>query len=69
MHYTLGHIYKLMSNYINLSVLNIRSFSLKVIGHSEAPDIISIWFLTGLLPEFQKTKEALFLWKDELRWY
>lgn len=67
MHYTLGRIYKLMSNYKNLGVLNVCSFSLKFIGHSEASDIIR--FLTGLLPEFQKTKEALFLWKDGLRWY
>lgn len=45
------------------------SFSLKSNAHSEPPDIISVWFLTGLLPEFQKTREALFLWEEKLRWY
>lgn len=38
-------------------------------NHPEPPDIISVWLVTGLLPEFQKTREALFFWKEELRWY
>lgn len=67
MRYTLGHIYKLMSNYMNYVFSNVCSFSLNSNAHSEPPDIISVWFVTGLLPEFKKTREALFLWGEDLR--